>query len=51
MTHFHVGTLEGLGLKDYDSGIIAAGALFPVSYRDTEIRPDPYDHHPALLGG
>lgn len=28
MAHFHVGTLEGLGLKDYDSGTIAAGALF-----------------------
>lgn len=26
--HFHVGTLEGLGLKDYDSAAIAAGALF-----------------------
>lgn len=27
LEHFHVSTLEGLGLKDYDSGIIAAGAL------------------------
>ena len=26
--HFHVGTLEGLGLKDYDCAVIAAGALF-----------------------
>lgn len=25
---FHVSTLEGLGLKDYDSGVIAAGAMF-----------------------
>ena len=25
--HFHVAALEGLGLADYDSGIIAAGAL------------------------
>ncbi len=25
--HFHAGTLEGLGLGDYDSGVIAAGAL------------------------
>ena len=25
--HFHVGTLEGLGLKDYDCASIAAGAL------------------------
>lgn len=28
MAHFHIGTLEGLGLKDYDSGTIAVGALF-----------------------
>ena len=27
LEHFHVSSLEGLGLKDYDSGIIAAGAL------------------------
>ena len=26
--HFHVGTLEGLGLKDYACAVIAAGALF-----------------------
>ena len=26
--HFHVSSLEGLGILDYDSGIIAAGALF-----------------------
>ena len=26
--HFHVGTLEGLGLKDYNCAVIAAGALF-----------------------
>ena len=26
--HFHVNSLEGLGIMDYDSGIIAAGALF-----------------------
>jgi len=25
--HFHVNTLEGLGLADYDSGVIASGAL------------------------
>ena len=28
--HFHVNTLEGLGLQDYDSGVIAAGALFSI---------------------
>ena len=26
--HFHVKTLEGLGIQDYDSGVIASGALF-----------------------
>ena len=26
--HFHCATLEGLGLADYDCGIVAAGALF-----------------------
>ena len=26
--HFHVSGMEGLGIMDYDSGIIAAGALF-----------------------
>ena len=25
--HFHAGTIEGLGLADYDCGVIAAGAL------------------------
>lgn len=27
MDHFHVSSLEGLGLQDYDCGVIAAGAL------------------------
>ncbi len=27
LDHFHVGTLDGLGLADYDCGVIAAGAL------------------------
>lgn len=26
--HFHVGALDGLGIQDFDSGVIAAGALF-----------------------
>ena len=33
--HFHVGTLEGLGIQDYDSGVIAAGALF-LYLKDTQ---------------
>lgn len=27
MEHFHTGTLQGLGMADYDCGVIAAGAL------------------------
>ncbi len=27
MTHFHVNNLQGLGLSDYDCGVIAAGSL------------------------
>ena len=30
--HFHVGTLEGLGLGDYDAGIIASGAVMEYLY-------------------
>ncbi len=30
--HFHVSTLEGLGLQDYDCGMIAAGALLKYLY-------------------
>ena len=26
--HFHVNTLDGLGIADYESGVVAAGALF-----------------------
>lgn len=33
--HFHVSNLEGLGIQDYDSGIIAAGALF-LYLKDTQ---------------
>ncbi|MCF0134774.1 MAG: DNA mismatch repair protein MutS, partial [Blautia sp.] len=28
MDHFHVSTLDGLGISDFDSAVIAAGALF-----------------------
>lgn len=30
--HFHVSSLEGLGISDYDSGVIAAGALLRYLY-------------------
>ncbi len=30
--HFHVGSLEGLGLGDYDAGIIASGAVMEYLY-------------------
>ncbi len=32
MEHFKVGTIDGLGIKDYPSGIIAAGALLSYLY-------------------
>ena len=30
--HYHVGTLDGLGLGDYDAGVIAAGAVMQYMY-------------------
>lgn len=30
--HFHVGSLEGLGLADYDAGMVAAGAVLQYMY-------------------
>ena len=32
MEHFHTSTIEGLGIADYESGTIAAGALFQYLY-------------------
>ena len=29
--HFHAASLEGMGLGDYNCGVIAAGALFEIS--------------------
>ena len=46
--HFHVGSLEGLGVGDYDCGIIAAGALFLISKRNPEDSLVPYDNYPSL---
>lgn len=43
--HFHVSAIEGLGIKDYDSGIIAAGALF--SYL-TETQKTALSHMTAI---
>ena len=33
--HYHVGSLDGLGLADYDAGVIAAGAVMQYMY-DTQ---------------
>ena len=46
--HFHVGSLEGLGVGDYDCGIIAAGALFLLSEGNTENRAVPYGDDPSV---
>lgn len=32
LSHFHIHTLEGLGLQDYDSGVLASGALLKYLY-------------------
>lgn len=32
LSHFHIHTLEGLGLADYDSGVLASGALLKYLY-------------------
>lgn len=32
LSHFHIQTLQGLGLEDYESGVIAAGALLKYLY-------------------
>lgn len=32
MEHFHIASIDGLGIKDYENGIIAAGALLTYLY-------------------
>jgi len=32
MEHFHIGSIDGLGIKDYECGMIAAGALLQYLY-------------------
>ena len=39
--HFHVGTLDGLGLGDYDGGVLAAGAVMEYLY---ETQKNTLDH-------
>lgn len=43
--HFHVGTLDGLGLGDYDAGIIASGAVMEYLY---ETQKNTLDHIAAI---
>ena len=43
--HFQVGSLDGLGLKDYDCGIIAAGAMLQYLY---ETQKTPLQHMTTL---
>ncbi len=51
LSHFHVHTLQGLGLCDYDSGVIAAGALLKYLY---ETQKNSLDNilalHPYSIG-
>ncbi len=44
--HFHVGSLEGLGLGDYDSGTIAAGAVLEYLY---ETQKSTLDHMTTIV--
>ena len=44
--HFKVGTLEGLGLGDYDCGVIAAGAVLQYLY---ETQKNTLDHLTTLI--
>ncbi len=47
--HFRVGSLSGLGLEDYGTGIIAAGAVMQYHVRDPEEHPGAHHHHQALF--
>jgi DNA mismatch repair protein MutS len=44
--HFHVGSLEGLGLADYDCGVIAAGAVLQYLY---ETQKTTLDHMTTIV--
>lgn len=46
LTHFKVGILDGLGLKDYTSGTIAAGALLLYLY---EMQKGSVDHITSIV--
>lgn len=46
LTHFKVGVLDGLGLKDYTSGTIAAGALLLYLY---EMQKGSVDHITSIV--
>lgn len=46
MEHFKVGSLEGLGLADYDTGVIAAGAVLQYLY---ETQKNSLDHLTAIV--
>lgn len=51
LSHFHVRQLQGLGLEDYECGVIAAGALLKYLY---ETQKNSLDHileiHPYSIG-
>ena len=51
LSHFHVKQLQGLGLEDYECGVIAAGALLKYLY---ETQKNSLDHileiHPYSIG-
>ena len=51
LSHFHVHTLQGLGLEDYDSGVIASGALLKYLYETQKNSLDNIlELHPYSIG-
>lgn len=51
LNHFHIHTLQGLGLEDYDSGVIASGALLKYLYETQKNSLDNIlELHPYSIG-
>lgn len=51
LSHFHVHSLQGLGISDYDCGVIAAGALLKYLYETQKnALSNILDIHPYAIG-
>lgn len=52
LKHFHVNTLNGMGIEDFPVGLIAAGALLQYLYDTQKTSLDHFTHlYPYVLGG